>query len=210
MTAVAAVSFKHSATSRYRLRRGQVVLDREVVDDLFREHAQALLVFFARRTMDAEIATDLMAETFAVAFRDRRQFRGETREEAIGWLYAIGRHQLSNFYRRGVVEREAMRRLTVDRRDLTELEYERIEELAGLAEMRALVARRLRELEAGDQEILRLRIVEERDYDDIAAGLGVREDAVRARLSRALKRLRALVDDEDLRLQFATEGANGR
>jgi RNA polymerase sigma-70 factor (ECF subfamily) len=187
-----------------------MVLDHDTVGELYREHARPLLVFFARRTMDAETATDLVAETFAVAYRDRRQFRGGTPEEAIGWVYAIGRHQLSNYYRRGTVEREAMQRVTVERRDLTDLEYERIEELAGLAELRALVARRLRELDRGDQEILRLRIVEEREYDVIASDLGVREDAVRARVSRALRRLRALVDEEDPHMQLAAEGAPGR
>jgi RNA polymerase sigma-70 factor (ECF subfamily) len=187
-----------------------LALDVQTVDELYREHARPMLVYFARRTMDAETATDLVAETFAVAYRDRRQFRGGSQEEAVGWIYGIGRHQLSNYYRRGIVEREAMKRMAVERRDLTEVEFERIEELAGLAQMRELVGRRLLDLDAGDQEILRLRIVEERDYGDIAMDLGVREDAVRARLSRALKRLRALVDEEDPRMQLATEGANGR
>jgi RNA polymerase sigma-70 factor (ECF subfamily) len=184
-------------------------LDASAIDRLYRDHARGLLVFFARRTMDAETATDLMAETFAAAFRDRRQFRGGSRDEAVGWLYGIARHQLSSFYRRGVVERDALRRVSYERRSLTDQELERIEDLAGLAEMRERVRRRLEELEAGDREILRLRIVEEREYDDIAAELGVREDAARARVSRALRRLRGLVEDDDRRLGLAAEGVPG-
>lgn len=186
-----------SPAQRFRPFRRGLSLDAEALDALYREHARKLLIFFARRTMDAETATDLVAETFAAAFRDRRQFRGHTGDEAAGWLFGIARHQLASFYRRGSVEREAMRRVCVERRDLTGEELERIEELAGVAEMRAQVRRRLEELEVGDQQILQLRIVEEREYDDIAAVLGVNEDAARARVSRALKRLRMLVGDPD-------------
>ena len=183
-----------SPTLRFRpLRRG-VALDSAALDALYRDHSRQLLIFFARRTLDAETATDLVAETFAEAFRDRRQFRGRTTEEAAGWLFGIARHQLSSFYRRGRVEREAMSRLAVDRRDLTAEELDRIEELAGLAEMRAVVRVRLAQLEPGDQEILQLRIVEELDYDEVAAAQGVNEDAARARVSRALKRLRGLIE----------------
>jgi RNA polymerase sigma-70 factor (ECF subfamily) len=180
-------------------------LDHEAVEALYRDHARQMLVFFARRTLDPETATDLMAETFAVAYRDRRQFRGTSREEAVGWLFGIARHQLSGFYRRGSVELQAMRRVSVERRGLTDAEYERIEDLAGLATMRWTVRQRLQELEEGDREILRLRIVEERDYEEIAKTLGIKEDAVRARLSRALKRLRALIDEQGDEGRVGTE-----
>ena len=43
--------------------------DVEAFVALYREHAEALLVFFARRTLDAEAAADLTAETFAQARR---------------------------------------------------------------------------------------------------------------------------------------------
>ena len=174
-----------------------MALDGQAIDGLYRVHARHLLVFFARRTIDAEAATDLVAETFAVAFRDRHQFRGSSPQEAAAWLFGIARHQLSNYYRRGIVEREAIERLAVERRELTDAEIERIDELAGLAALRERVRIRLQQLEGADQEILRLRIVEERGYGDIAALLGVNEPAARARVSRALSRLRALINDSD-------------
>ena len=92
-------------------------------------------MFLARRVYDPEIAVDLMAETFAAAFTVREQFRGSDDADAVAWLYGIARNQLSRFYRRGEVERRALERLAVDRRPLTDPEYERIEELAGLAEI---------------------------------------------------------------------------
>ena len=54
------------------------------LDALFRSHAPGMAVYIARKTMDAGVAADLTAETFAQAFTNRRQFRGRTREEAVG------------------------------------------------------------------------------------------------------------------------------
>jgi RNA polymerase sigma-70 factor, ECF subfamily len=67
----------------------------------YREHARMLLVFFTRRTFDAEAALDLTAETFAAAFASRRSFRGASDQEAGGWLFAIARRQLVRYFEAG-------------------------------------------------------------------------------------------------------------
>ena len=41
---------------------------------VYRDHAQSVLVFLARRTYDPELAMDLTAETFAQV--SQRRFRG--------------------------------------------------------------------------------------------------------------------------------------
>src|SRR6266581_2467895 len=67
---------------------------------LYRRHAEELLHFFARRTLDPEAAAELTAETFAEAFASRASFR-DRGAGAGGWLFGIARHQLSRFYRSG-------------------------------------------------------------------------------------------------------------
>lgn len=167
------------------------------IDELFRVHAEPMLGFLARRTVDPDAALDLLAETFAVAVRDQRAYRGRTTNEAAGWLYGIARHQLSGWYRRGAVERRAMRRLGIERRDLDEAEYERIVELGGLASLRERVARELDALGGGAREAVRLRVVDERSYRDISAALGVSEQTARARVSRGLRTLAARLAAEE-------------
>ena len=115
-------------------------LDANDFAELYDRHAAELLGFFVRRTYDPEIGVDLVAETFAVAFKDRRQYRGEDLAAARPWLYGIARHRLAMFFRRGRVERRAVARLGVQRRELTEPEYDRIEELAARSELREQVA----------------------------------------------------------------------
>jgi DNA-directed RNA polymerase specialized sigma24 family protein len=79
-------------------------LNGDDISRLYDRHAEAMLAFFVRRTYASDVAVDLPAETFAVAFEDRRQFRGRGEQAAPAWLFAIARHQLTDYFRRGQVE----------------------------------------------------------------------------------------------------------
>lgn len=165
---------------------------------LYDLHAGELLSFLAGRTCDPEASLDLLGETFACAFEDRAQFRGSEPEAARAWLYGIARHRLSDYLRRGRVELRALGRLGVERRALTEIEYDRIEELAASRELRARVAENLAALSSDQREVLRLRVVEQRPYADIARALNISEQTARARTSRALRALRESSTFSDL------------
>jgi RNA polymerase sigma factor (sigma-70 family) len=166
-----------------------VPLTGDDITRLYGREARELLVFFARRVFDPEAAVDLVGETFAAAFEDREQFRGRSEPEAVGWLYGIARHRLSGYLRRGSVERKAMSRLGVERRALSDPEYERIEELSVTAELRASVRERMQQLAPGLREAVRLRVVDECSYADVAGALGISEENARARVSRGLRAL---------------------
>lgn len=55
------------------------------------------------------------------------------------------------------------------------------------------------------REALRLRVIEERDYADVAAELGTSVQTARMRVSRALKSLREQLGDETETLTEAIE-----
>lgn len=165
-------------------------LSSEEVAQLYRAHASALLAFLARRVLLPEVAVDLLAETFARAYRDRARLRGTGEEEALAWVYGIARHVLASYQRRGAVERRALRALGVERRALTDAEYDRVEELAELAALGARIDSELAALAADQRHAVQLRVLEERPYDEVAHELGVSEQTARARVSRALRALR--------------------
>jgi RNA polymerase sigma factor (sigma-70 family) len=148
-----------------------------------------LLAFFVRRTLDAEASMDLVAETFAAAFVGRRRFRGSTAEDEAAFLYGIARRQLAHWYRHAAVRRRASARLGLEREVLDDESYARVEELARSAPLRDAVRVALEQLDERQREVLRLRIVEERDYGQVAAALGTSEQTARARVSRALRAL---------------------
>jgi RNA polymerase sigma-70 factor (ECF subfamily) len=168
----------------------ELALSNEDVERLYREHARAVLAFLVRRVLLPEVAVDLMAETFALAYRDRRRCRASDDTERVAWVCGIARHCLSGYVRRGAAERRALNRLGVERRALHDFEYDRIEELAGLHALAEEVRDTFEGLDDGQREALRLRVVEERPYADVARALGVTEEAARARVSRALQALR--------------------
>jgi RNA polymerase sigma factor (sigma-70 family) len=160
----------------------------------YERNARPLLVFFARRTFDAQAASDLVADTFAAALAGRHGFRGTSDDDHAAWLHGIARHRLAAYHRRGRVERRALRRLGVERAELGEIEIERVEELAGLEELRARVASGLESLGEDYRDALRLRVVDELPYPDVAARLAISEQAARARVSRGLRRLAAILE----------------
>ena len=162
--------------------------------ELYDRHAEAILAFLVRRTWDPEAAVDILAETFAVALEGRHRFRGRDREAAGAWLYGIARHQLANHFRRDGAQRRALARLGIERRPLTDVEYERIEELAGSHELRDRVVGELDALPVDQREAVRLRVVEEQGYQTLARTLDISQDTARARVSRGLQALRAVVD----------------
>ena len=164
------------------------------IGHLYDGHARRLLVFFARRTFDGQLAMDLVAETFARAYENRDRYRGSSEHEAAGWLWGIARNVLHESQRRGQAERRALARLGVEAERLSESELARVEELASLDDLRDLVGAALRTLSVEHREALELRVVRELDYPQIARWLKISEAAARARVSRGLRVLAAALD----------------
>jgi RNA polymerase sigma-70 factor (ECF subfamily) len=144
------------------------------------------------------VAVDIAAETLAEAFIKRKRFRGSTDAELVGWINGIADRKLAGFYRKDAVEKRALSKLGIDSPSLTEEEHHRIVERAGVEQLRELLREELRSLPEPQQDALRLRIVEELGYPEVAAALGITEQAARARVARALKALRGAMKDRPL------------
>ncbi len=156
---------------------------------MYAREGEVVLVFLARRTLDAAIAADLAAETFAQALRSWPRLRERSEPEVRAWLFTVARRQVSRYLRRGRVERRAVQRLGIRLPAMHEDDVAAIEERAGLAELRAALGVELARLSPDQREALRLRVVEERSYAEVAQALGVSEQTVRARVSRGLRAL---------------------
>ncbi|MCK9248805.1 MAG: sigma-70 family RNA polymerase sigma factor [Solirubrobacteraceae bacterium] len=166
------------------------MLSADHIASLYDRHGPEVLRYLARRTFDPETAVDLLSETFTRAILQRRKFRGSTDEEAIGWVYAIAANLLVDQRRRDRRERDAALRDARARRPLEPEEFEEVERLLDLRELRDTVALALEELSPEHREVLRLRVIEERSYPALAQAIGTSEPAARARVSRALRALR--------------------
>jgi len=163
--------------------------------ELYDRWAKRLLAYFYRRVVDAEVAADLLAETFAVAYEKRHRFRDVGRPGG-AWLYGIAAKELSHWFRRQEVEWRAVRRLGISVPALDEESIARIEALADADAYRAALAAALMELTRADREAVTLRVVNELAYVEVARRLNCTEAAARRRVYRGLARLNTLMQAE--------------
>jgi len=163
--------------------------DTDAFTQLYRREAESVLTFLTRRTWDGETALELTAETFAVALRSWRKLNDLKPKQQRAWLFTVAQRQLSHYVRRARVERRAVARLGMQIRQVEHDDLLLIERRAGLPELRRSVELGLSTLSPPQREALRLRVVEERSYADVAIQLGVSEQTARARVSRGLRAL---------------------
>ena len=155
----------------------------------YRTHAEPLTAFFMRRTGDAELTADLVAETFAAALASASRYE-PARGAPVAWLYGIARNQLLHAQRRGRVDDRMRRRLGMERLELTDAAIERVEAIAA-AEGTARALRELMdELPPEQRAAVEARVLDEREYAEIADAARTTEPVIRQRVSRGLSRLR--------------------
>lgn len=150
----------------------------ERFEEIYNAYSGLILAYAARRTANMTDATDIVAETFTVAWR--RMGDVPNGEEARPWLYGVARRVLANHHR-GVSRRQRLDErmaLTVptppaDDSDPAELE---------------LIGRALAALNEGDRELLTLLGWDGLDREEIAMVLGCSTPTVRVRLHRARRR----------------------
>jgi RNA polymerase sigma-70 factor (ECF subfamily) len=171
------------------------VNDADAFADFYGAYVSRVSVFFVKRVFDAEIAVDLTAETFALALERRRQFRGDSSEEEQGWLFAIAKSLLRAYWRKGRIEQTAVTRLGLERLPLTEDDIKFLLDRSGLESLRDRLAQALTAVRPDQAAAIRARVIDERDYAEIAAEFGTTQDVVRARVSRGLKTMHGLLGD---------------
>jgi RNA polymerase sigma-70 factor (ECF subfamily) len=148
-----------------------------------RRHRDLVLAYLRRRVRDPELAFDLAAETFAAALISLRRYE-PGRGPAAAWLLGIAHNKLLESLRRGRVEAAARRRLRHEPIALAD------EDLLAVDERAAAGTAALERLPDDQREAIRLRVIDEREYADIAAELRTSPQVVRQRVSRGLRTLR--------------------
>ncbi|CAN5803795.1 RNA polymerase sigma factor [soil metagenome] len=176
----------------------------EAFTELYRRHAEDLLRYFARRTLDPETAAELTAETFAEAFASRANYRDQG-VNGVAWLYGIARHRLGRFFRNGRVEVAARRKLGMPERDLAPQDYERIEDLIDFAPIRQALVEALDTLNDEQRDALRLRVIDGLGYTEVAERLSCTEQNARQRVSRGLRKIALLLQERGMQLTTEVE-----
>lgn len=161
--------------------------DAQAFGELYSRRRGAVLSFLRPRVRDAELAADLMCETFASALLAVHDRKRPLPEQPIAWLIAIARNELLDAVRRGAVADGARRRLRLQPLTLEDEDLLAIDDEAAEADLMSALAE---ELPADQLDALKARVLDERSYLEIATELRCSQAVVRKRVSRALATLR--------------------
>lgn len=166
--------------------------DAEAFGAFYRARRGDVLAFLRVRVPSAELAADLMCETFAQALVAVHDSERELPVLPIAWLVSIARNLLVDSMRRGRVADDTRRRLAMEPLELSDRDLVAIEDSAADADL-------LEQLGAvlPDEQLqaLTARVLDGRDYADIAHELQTSPSVVRKRVSRALAHLRSIREE---------------
>ncbi|MCG3181591.1 MAG: RNA polymerase sigma factor CarQ [Phycisphaerae bacterium] len=152
-------------------------LDESAIDELIARHLPSALAVATRLLHDRASAEDAVQEALLRIVRHRSQYDPD--RPFTTWLYAILRNICMDVLRRRHRQRRA-----IEQASLLIREY--VPPAAPASGEGDLLAR----LPRGERDVLSLRIVEDLPFRDVAAALGISEDAARKRAQRGLDRLR--------------------
>ncbi|MGD0882058.1 MAG: sigma-70 family RNA polymerase sigma factor [Acidimicrobiales bacterium] len=145
---------------------------------------------YTARRLPPPYVEDAVSETMTRAVAGIDRFRwGPAGFD--GWVFGIGRNVVADHYRS--VSKDADRADRMVGPDLSELPGDAVD----LGEDHAQVRRCFALLNDKEQELLGLRVIAGLSAEQVAAVLGKRPGAVRSAQSRALSRLRELMESDD-------------
>ena len=176
-SAVVTVANEAEVTLAERIRAG----DRSAEDELVNAYRRGVFLIAATRTRDRDAARDLTQEVLISVLRALRD--GQLREptKLAAFIQGTARNLVNNYLRSRA------------RRPECELELEPysadpVEQLESLERQR-LVRRELESFSVTDQQILLLSLVDGHSLAEVAQRLNLSHDAVRARKSRAIRKI---------------------
>src|SRR5262249_24510347 len=151
---------------------------------IYKQHSREVWALVYARWLNAEVAQDILQETFLGLWRQHQD--GTRIDNPRAWLLRVARnlaedHAKSSFRRNGTQPPQTMNGV----RGKEPLPLDTMER----AETFAQVRHELNQLAVPDREILTLRYALDYDAHDIAGLLDINPTAVHMRLSRARQRL---------------------
>ncbi|MEU2133871.1 RNA polymerase sigma factor [Streptomyces sp. NPDC018352] len=164
---------------------------------LFDRYADDIHRYAARR-LGADVADDLMAETFVIAFQRRRRY-DLSRPQARPWLYGIVTNLVGEHRRAEARHLRALARVAVGVPDEAggEPMAERVADRVTAESARGVLAGCIAKLPPRYRDVLLVIAWGDLDYVEAAEALGVPVGTVRSRLHRARRRLRDALGGSD-------------
>lgn len=161
---------------------------------LFDRHADSVHRYAARR-LGTEVAEDLMAETFTIAFQQRFRYNTEL-ADARPWLFGIATNLIGRHRRAEARRLRAIGRLpSADASE--DAVADRVAARVSAQAVRGELALAMARLPARHRDVLLLVAWADLGYEEVARALEVPVGTVRSRLHRARRKLRDALGGSD-------------
>ena len=193
---------EHSPSDSDLVRRS--LDDPKAFEPIFDRHFGAVHTYLHRR-VGRDLADDLTAETFALAFERRASCRATS--TVLPWLYGIATNLLRHRWRAESRQLRAYGRSGVDR--WTTYEDEQADGSAG-SPLDARLAGALATMRPRERDALLLYALADLSYEEIASALEVPVGTVRTWLHRARRAAQHELAAESDAVRLATSGADLR
>jgi RNA polymerase sigma-70 factor (ECF subfamily) len=191
----------------------------EAFGRVYDAHFQTIFNYILYRTGSVTLAQDLTAQTFFNALNNIGNFR--FRGISINaWLYRIATNEVNGHFRkqkrRSFTAIDTLSENLTDDGDRPDQEVEKAEEVLRKKKLFRLLHQCIQELKPLEQALVTMRYFERKPYAEIAEALGHREQTLRMRNSRLLKKLKKILmtkgfDHERIRdasIQHTQTGTN--
>jgi RNA polymerase sigma factor (sigma-70 family) len=148
---------------------------------------------YAAGRLDVQVAEDIAAETFCLAFGQRGRFDPE-RGSLRAWLFGIATNQIARHRRKEARRYRALER--VEAETAVGSHEDRVVTAVAAERVKPQLARALMRLTRGERDVVLLVALSQLSYEEVAQALGISQGTVGSRLSRARKKLHNAIDQE--------------
>lgn len=150
---------------------------------------QALYAYLFGRTADAEMAQDLLQETFLRVWRHRQKLSEQTEEQQRAWMFAIARNLLIDASRRRTVRSAAEDEFAQSAGVVPGMRDVEVEVQVEEMEQVTLLGQAIKQLPEDLRTVLVLGVLAEMSSTEIGAALGKPAATVRYQMAKARKML---------------------
>ena len=163
-------------------------LDASEVSALYVDYGEQLRRFLIGVLRDSALAHDALQATFAKAVQQGHTAREETRK---AWLFRVAYHEAMALRRRQGVDARAMQKVAWSHREGTKSADEPVIRYETVASVREAIA----DLPAAQQQVVRMRIYEEKTFAAIAEELNIPLGTALARMRAAMEKLKKRLEE---------------
>jgi RNA polymerase sigma-70 factor, ECF subfamily len=168
--------------------------DPEMFTAVYDRYIRDIYRYVAGR-LGMQAADDIAAETFLVAFGQQDRFdpsRGSLRP----WLFGIATNLVARHRRQEARRYRALARTGAE--PPADGPENRVINAVTAERLQPQLARAITRLSPGERDVILLVALSELSHEEVSEALGISGGTVRSRLSRARKKLRNLIDQEEV------------